>query len=255
MITVQTSIKVMRIDEVGMNMLGIIGGLGPMATAYLMQLLTQMSDAGTDQEHMEIVVYSKPSIPDRTQYILGKSDRSPVPEMVLAGRKLVEFGADLIAVPCITAHYFHDELERQIGIPIINAITETVQCIEQEEIDRVGLMATDGTIQSGLFQKELKRHNIQSILPAADGQREIMHMIYEEVKAGRAVDPEHFRNVSDRLFSQGAQVILLGCTELSLIKRDFVLPAGYLDVMDVLARKAVQCCNHVREEYSALITR
>ena len=155
MVTVQTSIKVMRIDEVGMNMLGIIGGLGPMATAYLMQLLTQMSDAGTDQEHMEIVVYSKPSIPDRTQYILGKSDRSPVPEMVLAGRKLVEFGADLIAVPCITAHYFHDELERQIGIPIINAITETVQCIEQEEIDRVGLMATDGTIQSGLFQKEL----------------------------------------------------------------------------------------------------
>lgn len=238
-----------------MNTLGIIGGLGPMATAYFMQLLTQMSDAKTDQEHMDILVYSKPSVPDRTQYILGKSDRSPVPEMVCAGRKLRQMGADIIAIPCITVHYFHDELERQIGIPIINAVAETVQCIAQEKIDRVGLLATDGTIQSGLFQKAFERHNVQGILPAADGQREVMRIIYEEVKAGKNVDIACFQKVSGELFQQGAQVILLGCTELSMVKRDFALSAGYLDVMDVLARKAVQCCNHVRKEYYKLITK
>lgn len=237
-----------------MSTLGIIGGLGPMATAYFMQLLTQMSDAKTDQEHMEILLYSKPSIPDRTQYIVGKSEKSPVPEMVLAGRKLGQMGAELIAIPCITAHYFHRELEEQIGLPIINVIEETAHCLEKESVSRVGLLATDGTIQSGLFQKKLEEYHMQCVLPSSDGQREIMRIIYDEVKAGKIVDIESFRGISDELFCQGAQVILLGCTELSLIKRDFKLPAGYLDVIDVLARKAVQCCNHVREEYCQLIT-
>lgn len=236
-----------------MSTLGIIGGLGPMATAYFMQLLTQMSDAKTDQEHMDILVYSKPSIPDRTRYILGKSDKNPVPEMVLAGRKLRQMGAGLIAIPCITAHYFHRELEDQIGIPIINAIEETALCLEREGVIRVGLLATDGTIQSGLFQKKLEDYHMQCVLPSQDGQREVMRIIYEEIKAGKTVDVESFRSLSDELFRQGVQVILLGCTELSLIKRDFMLPVGYLDVMDVLARKAVLCCNRVREEYSQLI--
>lgn len=238
-----------------MSTLGIIGGLGPMATAYFMQLLTQMSDAETDQDHMDILVYSKPSIPDRTQYILGKSDENPVPEMVFAGRTLRQMGAQLIAIPCITAHYFHEELEAQTGLPIINAIEETALCLKREGVRSVGLLATDGTIQSGLFQKKLEAYHVQCVLPTSDMQREVMRIIYEEVKAGRAVDMERFLRISDELSSRGAQVILLGCTELSLIKRDFALPAGYLDVIDVLARKAVQCCNRVREEYSHLITK
>ena len=84
-----------------MRTLGILGGLGPMATAYFLQLLTQMSDARTDQEHMEILLYSKPSIPDRTDYITGKSEISPVEDMVMAGKKLREMGADILAIPCI----------------------------------------------------------------------------------------------------------------------------------------------------------
>lgn len=225
-----------------MKTLGIIGGLGPMATVYFMQLLTQMSDAKTDQEHMDILVYSKPSIPDRTRYILGKSDKNPALDMVLAGKKLKWMGAEVIAIPCITAHYFYDQLEDEIGIPIINVISETVSYIKKEKINSIGLLATDGTIQSGLFQKELEHYNIESILPATDGQRKIMHMIYDEIKVGKPVDMECFGKISYELFQKGAQVIILGCTELSLIKRDFGLPTGYLDVMDVLARKAVQYC-------------
>lgn len=226
-----------------------------MATAYFMQLLIQMSDAKTDQEHMDTLVYSMPSIPDRTGYIIGKSNESPVPQMVYCGKKLKEIGADIIAIPCITAHYFHEELEDKIGLPIINAIEETARCLEEEKINRVGIMATDGTIKSGLFQRTLEESGIKVILPDAENQKEVMRIIYDEVKAGKDVDMAGFYRISDELSDSGAEVILLACTELSLIKRDFTLNGEYLDVMEILARRAVQCCNHVRKEYSSLVTR
>ena len=93
-----------------------------MATAYFMELLTRMSDAKTDQEHMEVIIYSKPSIPDRTGYILGKSEKSPLPDMLSVGEKLRTAGAELLAMPCITAHYFYEELEKRLGVPVINGL-------------------------------------------------------------------------------------------------------------------------------------
>lgn len=232
-----------------MKKLGILGGLGPMATAYFLQLLTQMSDAQTDQEHMEIVLYSKPSIPDRTKYIIGESEISPVEDMVVVGQKLKEMGADIIAIPCITAHYFHKELEERIGLPIIHAIEETVFRLEEKKTAKVGILATDGTIASGLFQNALEQHGIQAVIPEAESQKKLMEIIYHEIKAGAKINTPLFHQIAKELFDQGAEVILLACTELSLVKKEHVLPAGYLDVMEVLARKAVQCCNRVREEY------
>lgn len=237
-----------------MKKLGVIGGLGPMATVYFLQLLTQMSDAKTDQEHMEILVYSKPSIPDRTCYILGESDRNPVPEMIRAGVELKRMGADLIAIPCITAHYFHRELEEKIGLPIMNAIVETTACLEEEGIRRAGILATDGTVQSCLLQDAFSRKGIESICPDEADQRKVMDIIYGEIKAGKEPDMDGFLQISENLFRQGAEVILLACTELSLMKRDNRLPAGCLDVMEALARSTVRICNRVRAGYESLIT-
>ena len=236
-----------------MKTLGVIGGLGPMASAYFLQLLTQMSDAQTDQEHMEVLMYSKPAIPDRTKYIIGESDENPVPDMTMAGRKLKEMGADILAIPCITAHYFHKELEDEIGLPIIHAVEETASCLEEKRVTQAGILATDGTIQSGLFQKAFEHRGIEIILPEPESQKMVMEIIYRQIKAGKGVDLESFYRISEEMSGQGAQVILLACTELSLIKRDYDLQAGYLDVMEVLARKAVQSCNRVRKEYRWLI--
>lgn len=235
-----------------MKTLGVLGGLGPMATAYFLQLVTQMSDAGTDQEHMEVVLYSKPSIPDRTSFIIGKSERSPVEDMVMAGSKLKEMGADIIAIPCVTAHYFHGELEARIGVPIIHAIEETVSYLEKENITKAGILATDGTIQSGLFQSALEQRGICPLIPEAESQKKLMEIIYQGIKAGGEVDVPLFHQIAQGLFGQGAEVVLLACTELSLIKKDYRLPAGYLDVMEVLARRAVRICNHLKEEYIQL---
>ena len=236
-----------------MKTLGVIGGLGPMASAYFLQLLTQMSDAQTDQEHMEILMYSKPAIPDRTKYIIGESEENPAPDMIMAGKKLKEMGADILAIPCITAHYFHKELEDEIGLPIIHAVEETVSCLEEKQLTQVGILATDGTIRSGLFQKALEQRGIRPVLPDAESQKKVMEIIYQQIKTGKSVDLESFYGISGEMSGQGAQVILLACTELSLIKRDHDLPTGYLDVMEVLARKAVQSCNRVRKEYRWLI--
>lgn len=237
-----------------MKKLGVLGGLGPMASAYFLQLITQMSEARTDQEHMEVILHSRPQIPDRTRYILGQSGDNPVPQMVEAGRGLAAQGAELLAIPCITAHYFQEQLEAEIGVPILNAIGETAVYLREAGIARVGILATDGTLSSRLFQTCLAEHDIHCITPDEQDQRAVMHLIYDNVKAGRPVEFPLFEALSKRLFDRDAQVILLACTELSLIKRDYALGAGFLDVLEVLARRAVLCCGHLKKEYETLIT-
>ena len=237
-----------------MKTLGVIGGLGPMATAYFLQLITEMTDAATDQEHIEVLIHSKPSIPDRTGFILHQTDKNPLPDMIAVGKSLASRGVDILAIPCITAHYFQQELENQIGIPIINALTETAAYLKKRNIRKAGIMATDGTVQSGIFQNTLHSYGLETCIPTPDNQQKVMHLIYNNIKSGNPIELPLFNEISEDLFSQGADVILLGCTELSLIKNHAPLPNGYLDVMEVLARKSVLSCGHLRNKYNELIT-
>ena len=235
--------------------LGIIGGLGPMATAYFMELVIQMTDAACDQDHLEMIIYNRPHIPDRTKFILGLSEEDPTGQMIETGRKLVEQGVDCIAIPCITAHYFHDQLEEAIGRPILHLIQDTVRHMKAFGVEKAGIMATDGTIESGLFQEELARNGMESVVPSPENQRKVMHLIYENVKAGRKIQMGLFQQVSVELQEQGAQVIVLGCTELSLIKRSYPIGPGYLDAMEVLAGEAIKTCDRpLKPEYQCLIT-
>lgn len=238
-----------------MKKAGVIGGLGPMAMVYFLQLITEMTDAATDQEHIELLVHSKPQTPDRTGYILGRSKESPLPVLTKVGVELKQSGADFIAIPCITAHFFQQELERQIGCPILHAIEETAAYLKEEQITKIGLMATDGTIESRLFQQIMEQYGIECCVPEKENQQNVMHLIYNNVKAGRQPEMERFHKVSEALFADGAQVILLGCTELSLIKRDNKLNEGFLDVLEVLARQVViKAQASVKPEYMHLIT-
>lgn len=238
-----------------MNRLGIIGGLGPMATAYFLQLLIDMTQAETDQEHIDMVIYNTPSIPDRTAYILGKSSDSPLPKMLEIGKKLENEGVSCIAIPCMTAHYFHANLVEQLNTPVIHGIEETAAYLKERNYEAVGVMATDGTVKSGLFSDSLSKYGIKTIYPSEDGQQYVMDIIYGDVKAGRDIEMDKFKKVNTELRSHGAQVIVLGCTELSMVKRDYPLGAGYLDVMDVLARACVKRCGILKESYEELITK
>ena len=234
--------------------LGVIGGLGPLATACFLEMVTKMTDASCDQEHLEMIIYSAPGIPDRTAYILGRSPDSPVKPMIEIGRKLAREQASCIAVPCMTAHYFYRELSEGIPVPIIHGVYETGMEIQKNHIEKVGLMATDGTIRSRIFQDQLENMGLEVLLPDERRQKYVMDIIYQDVKAGRPVEEEKFREVSRQLTDMGAQVILLGCTELSLVKRQYSLGTDYLDAMEVLAqRSVVRCGKKLKKEYENLL--
>lgn len=238
------------------NTLGVIGGLGPIATAHFMELIIRMTEAATDQEHLDMIIYNCPSIPDRTSYILDQTRPNPLPEMIRVGNALARQGAKLIAIPCMTAHYFHRELTRYIEAPIVHAIHETAVHLKKHGISRAGIMATDGTIRSKLFQQELERHGIEAVIPGSEGQKCVMSVIYDDIKANKPADMDKFRLASRDLRAQGAQAIILGCTELSLVKRDYPIGAGYLDAMEVLAQTCViRCGGKLKKEYQDLISK
>ncbi len=235
--------------------LGIIGGLGPLATAYFYELITRMTDAKTDQEHIEAIIFSKPTIPDRTAYIIGKSWRNPIYDMLEAGQLLVNMGVELIAIPCITAHYYYDTLSEKIKVPVIHVVRETARYLKANGVRCAGILASEGTIRSGLFQKELDLSEIKMVIPKEDKQQQITDMIYQCIKADKPIDFKVFCSCSEQLREDGAEVIILGCTELSLIKRDFMLGPGFLDAMEVLAMRAVLSSEaRLKEDYTSLIT-
>ena len=238
------------------KLLGVLGGMGPIATAYFMELVIRMTDAIRDQEHLDMLVYSVPSVPDRTGFILGASRESPLPEMIRVGRALANQGAERIAIPCVTAHYFYRELEESIPVPIINGLAQTVEHLKQRGVEQAGIMATDGTITAGLFRDAMLARGIRPIVPSPERQKDVMRLIYDDIKANRPPRMEVFGRVREELLAMGAQTIVLGCTELSLIKRDYPVGAGFLDTMEVLAQRAVlECGGKLKEEYTDLISK
>lgn len=234
--------KFEKIRNVKMDLLGIIGGLGPMATAYFMQLITEMTDAVTDQEHLRMVIFSAPDIPDRTEYIIGKSDNSPLPGIIEAGLSLKRIGADVIAIPCITAHYFQSDIENGLGITTLNVIAGCCDFLAKLNVKKVGLMATEGTVKSNLFQREFKKKGITVLIPEKKDQDIVTSLIYNDVKKGRDPDMSAFYYVKNRLLQSGAEIVILGCTELSVIKRDNDTGDRVLDAMEVLASMAITAC-------------
>lgn len=183
--------------------LGVIGGLGPLATACFLEMVTEMTDASRDQDHLEMIIYSVPWIPDRTDYILGRSQDSPIDPMIEIGRKLAGEQVSCIAIPCMTAHYFYRELSERIPVPIVHGIYETGMEIQKNHIEKVGLMATDGTIRSRIFQDQLENMGLKVLLPDEQCQQYVMDVIYKDVKAGRPVEEEKFREASRQLTDMG----------------------------------------------------
>lgn len=237
-----------------MKTLGIIGGLGPMATAYLLQLIIEMTDAKTDQGHLDVIVFDRPNVPDRTAHILDKSKPSPLPFMQKTARTLENLGAGVLCAPCVTSHYFYRELQGSVSVPFLNMVEETAKELKRAGKRKAGIMATTGTVSTGLFQNTFAQNGLEAVIPGGEGQKLVMSLIYDEIKAGKPADPEKFQKVSEELYGTGCDFIILGCTELSLIKKSSGLGAGYLDALEVLAKRAIEVCGGpLKAEYQNLI--
>lgn len=237
-----------------MRKLGVIGGLGPMATALFMKMVVEMTDAAVDQDHIEMIIYSCPQIPDRTSFILGLSGQDPAPGMIEIGERLAAQGAELIAIPCITANYFYERLSSRIHAGIIDIIDEIYRYLAERDIRCAGLMATSGTVESRLFQRVFEGHDCKLVLPSPERQQDVMHVIYQNVKANRPVEMGRFLAASEELREAGAEVVILGCTELSVVRENCQVGPGFLDAMQLMARCAVEGCGRLKEEYRELIT-
>ncbi len=225
-----------------------------MATAYYLELVVKMTEAKSDREHVPMIIFNHPAVPDRTDYILGKSKDSPLDAIVSIGKTLVSLGVEFISIPCITAHFFYDDILSRIGIPVINMLRETVNYLKINNINRVGIMATDGTIQAGFFTEELEKQGIEVYTPSEKSQKKVMSIIYDDIKANKPYDIDGFKLVERELRDAGAQVIILGCTELSLIKKDGQTGPGFLDAMEVLAVKSIELSGaSVKAEYKNLL--
>jgi len=219
--------------------MGVIGGMGALATATFYAMITNAQDrqVEVEQDYLDMIIYSKTSIPDRTAYILGNSTDDPTTDIIAAAIALQQAGVDFLVMPCVTAHYFYQSIADAVGIPFINLLDEIAAHVEAEGLRRVGLLATQGTLQSRILHNVLEERGIEVLTPDPAGQAQLMDMIYG-IKVGGHVTGKDFDKLEDALFARGAQSIIFGCTELSLIKGDTV--AERVDALSVLARAALK---------------
>lgn len=223
-----------------MKTIGIMGGMGPMATVDLMKKIILATPASKDQEHIPMLVDNNSQIPDRTKAIMGQG-ASPAPEMVKTAKRLMMAGADFIIIACNTAHYFLPEILPQISIPVLSIIDVTTNSALEKGFKSVGLLATTGTVSTGLYQKKLEASGIQCITPPTDKQHLIDDMIYQGVKANNEnYDTRAVKELLAEMQNAGAEAFILGCTEVPVAVSMYKLQGEFIDATDELAKAAVK---------------
>ena len=196
------------------KIIGVIGGMGPLATVDLYRKIVEHTKADCDQAHVRTIIDSNTNIPDRTAALLAGGE-SPARELQSSARLLERAGAQVLVMPCHTAHCFYDEVQAAVQVPVLNMIDLTVQELKRRGIARAGLLATDGAVQSGIYQQHFEGSGMELLLPDPEGQAALMDMIYAGVKAGcESYDTQAVRTALDTLMERGAQALILGCTEL-----------------------------------------
>lgn len=220
------------------KLIGVIGGLGPKATTYFMDLVIDNTIANCDQDNVDLVVCQFSSTPDRTNYIMGKSKENPIDTMKKATKILENSNVDYIVIPCNTASTFYEEIENSTTVKVINIIEETSNFVLDKNPKKIGLMATDGTIKSQAYYKFLKD---KLFIPNEYYQNKIMSIIYDKVKKNKSVSKEEFLEIINYFKENNCDIIILGCTELSVLYKDLNLNIDYIvDSLTILARKTIK---------------
>jgi len=232
------------------KILGVVGGVGPSATVDFMDKIIRHTPASRDQDHIRMIVDHDPTIPDRTAYLLGEGT-DPTASLYAACKRLEAYGADFIAIPCNTAHAFVEPIQRDLTIPIINMLLETAQYVEDHHggVKTIGLLATNGTLKSRIYHDLIEQTGRRVVVPDEAHQGLVMNAIYGEkgVKAGYAdgINLEEFRLALAHIINAGAELVILGCTELPLLSARIDMNSESIPMLDpgeILARKCVEIC-------------
>ena len=227
-----------------MKKLGILGGMGPLATCDLFKKVVENTRAGCDNDHIHIIIDNNSAIPDRTAAIL-KGGADPLPKMRESLQRLAEAGADVVIMGCNTAHYFYDALGEGCTVERLNMLYETMAYLKAQGIKKAGLLASSGTVESGIYARAAEKYGIELLTPAGEAQEAVMGVIYDGVKAGvAAYDTADFKAVVADLTAKGAETMILGCTELPLAMEMYALDFPAADPTLILARAAIVACGY-----------
>jgi aspartate racemase len=234
--------------------IGVLGGIGPLATVHFLDRVVRLTDAERDQDHVDLVVLQHASVPDRTAFLLGRSDDDPGAVLAADARRLAAWGASAIVLPCNTADAFRDELLATVDVPVVSIVERTVTAALAHGADTrdgrpgggepvaVGVLATEGTVAAGVYDRELAARGARQVLPSGADQRIVTGIIYDQVKRGRPSDGAALRGVIERLRAAGARRVVLGCTELSVAAGEHGLLADpvVVDSVEALATDTVR---------------
>ncbi|WP_430789903.1 aspartate/glutamate racemase family protein [Virgibacillus flavescens] len=221
--------------------LGVLGGMGPMATSLFFERIIENTLAKKDQDHLDMLILNHASAPDRTAAILN-GNVEPFLKAVKSDFELFE-KTDVanIAIPCNTSHYFYDTMQAMTSINIINMIDETSKYISESygPNAKVGVLATNGTINTGIYQKGCQKFDMESFIPNQAIQAKVMQIIYQ-FKADEPVDPSELdRIINELVFKEGCTCVILGCTELSCIPVSDGASHYTVDAMQVLVEQSI----------------
>jgi aspartate racemase len=228
-----------------MKTIGILGGMGPAATVDLFDRIVKATPARRDQDHIPVVIVSNPAVPDRSEAILHDGD-DPRPAMIAGLCQLAGMGADFAVIACNTAHYYLDDLRAASEIPVLDMIGETAQAIRRDhaQVERVGILATSGTLAVKLYQQALLSEGLSPVEPTEDEITLMMDAIYGEegIKTEGVSESAHRQlcEVGQKLIERGAQALILGCTEIPLALKDGDLPVPLIASNQILAEAAVR---------------
>lgn len=222
--------------------LGILGGMGPLAGIELQKRVVQFSPAHKDQEHIKMVCFTNPHINDRTACLETGTDFSA--SIAESLNQLQNFGATFGVIACNTAHAQIEQIHAQTDLPLVNIVAETVAAIKKDfpSAKTIGLLATNGTIHSGVYQKYLTQYDLTELLPDKKIQQIVMDLIYNEtgLKSGfidNRINEYALNSLVQYLQNQGADLVILGCTELSMLKID---NERTIDPLNIVAQKIVE---------------
>jgi aspartate racemase len=229
-------------DFQGRKLVGVLGGMGPDAMVDFLSKIISRTPASIDQDHIPMVIFNYPQIPDRTRSILsGKGDVLPY---LLEGIKFLETSmVSFIAIPCVSSHYYYDNLVKDSSIPILSIIEETAKqaILNYQSIKTVGILGTNMTIRKNLFGSYFNHLGINIVVPE-DGTQDnnVMNSIYM-VKAGNQQGArENIRPAVSELLKKGAEAIVAGCTEIPLILDSSTVPVPFIDSLACLANAVVR---------------
>lgn len=221
------------------QVLGIIGGMGPQATADFMGKVIRATKAGTDQENIRMLVDCNPKVPPRVGAILHGTE-SPGPAMADMARGLERSGADLLVIPCNTAHYYYKDVAGAVDIPVLNMIDLTAEYLSGLGVKEVLLLGTEALLLTGMYEKPLREVGIRLCLPGQDALADTLEAI-RHVKAAQMEKAHHkARQIAEWCEERGISQVILGCTELPLAFEGVKCGLHFYDPGDICAEAVVQ---------------